>query len=320
MSAIARRARLGRCPAGIRSLAALSPGDIAKTNAHVEKTPITGVLWEQRRTRLNLGMKPEGKSNRSEPVIQEKSVKDSRMSVAYDFVGNPSLRHLYVDSTAHALLGKLLEDLDALAGNIAAVHCDDSNDDTAPRSLVTASVDKIIQRGCISVDRDYCLYGQMAFVGRSSMDILIHMHLGSAVRSRGGEVPPLSESLLKCYFTYAARDPFTAKSVPVNRLVAETPDEHLIFQERQAVADARRKPPVASSESRELLTGLVERGSAMVDMPALAHPNAVLMARTALENCFLCHPQNVNTAGAVFGGFLSEYVSCVLLARGLHAS
>jgi acyl-coenzyme A thioesterase 9 len=44
----------------------------------------------------------------------------------------------------------------------------------------------------------------------------------------------------------------------------------------------------------------------MEDMPALAHPNAVLMRQTALENSLVCQPQNVNTAGRVFGGFLSK--------------
>jgi acyl-coenzyme A thioesterase 9 len=228
------------------------------------------------------------------------------VATSYDFVNDPSLKHLYVASCGHILTGKLFEDLDALAGNIAAVHCDDDDDLTAPLSLVTASVDKIIQRGGIPLDRDYVLYGQMAYVGNSSMDILIHMHTGDSVRKNGGECPPLSGSLLKSYFTYAARDPLSAKSVKVHRLLPETADEQHIFEERLRVVTERRRPPAEAHTSRARLTALVERGSSMVDMPALAHPNAVLMSRTALENCFLCQPQNVNTAGAVFGGFLSE--------------
>ncbi|CAM9123813.1 unnamed protein product, partial [Ectocarpus fasciculatus] len=269
------------------------------------KTPITGDLWEQRRKLLKLGLQFDGMvGSRQQTEVVEKTVEGSRMSVSYDFVGNPSLKHLYVDTSGNILLGKLFEDLDALAGNIAAVHCDDDDETTAPLSLVTASVDKIIQRGTISLDRDYCLFGQMAYVGRSSMDILIHMHKGSSVRKHNGAVPPLSESLLKCYFTYAARDPFSGKSVTVNRLLPTTPAEQDIFEERESVVAMRKNSSPVQPTSRHMLTNLVERGSAMVDMPALAHPNAVLMARTALENCFLCHPQNVNTAGAVFGGFL----------------
>jgi hypothetical protein len=41
------------------------------------------------------------------------------------------------------LIGKLLEDLDALAGNIAFLHCDDNNPDTRSLHVVTAAVDTI---------------------------------------------------------------------------------------------------------------------------------------------------------------------------------
>lgn len=41
-------------------------------------------------------------------------------------------------------------------------------------------------------------------------------------------------------------------------------------------------------------------------MPALAQSNAVLIRQTALENSFICQPQNVNVAGTIFGGFLSK--------------
>lgn len=292
---------------GVRFLPTMTAGEVAKLNAHVEKTPITGELWEQRRKLLKLGITFDGAGSRSQVNVLEKTVRDSRMSIGYDFVNDSSLKHLYVASCGNILLGKLFEDLDALAGNIAAIHCDDNDDWTAPLSLVTASVDKIIQRGDIPLDRTYVLFGQMAYVGNSSMDILIHMHTGDSVRKHNGECPPLKESLLKSYFTYAARDPHTSKSVKVNRLLPETEDETYIFTHRQSLVAARKKKAQECHLNRQTLTALVERGSSMVDMPALAHPNAVLMSRTGLENCFLCHPQNVNTAGAVFGGFLSKY-------------
>ena len=48
-----------------------------------------------------------------------------------------SLRDLYVDALGNVLTGKLFEDLDALAGNIAYSHCDDNNPLTRPLTLVT---------------------------------------------------------------------------------------------------------------------------------------------------------------------------------------
>ena len=47
--------------------------------------------------------------------------------------------------------------------------------------------------------------------------------------------------------------------------------------------------------------------ASFADMPALAHANAVLMKNTSLENSVICQPQNTNTAGRVFGGFLSKW-------------
>jgi len=54
------------------------------------------------------------------------------------------------------------------------------------------------------------------------------------------------------------------------------------------------------------LQQLIDRGQSLQDMPALAHANTILMRSTTMENSFICQPQNVNTAGRVFGGFLSE--------------
>jgi acyl-coenzyme A thioesterase 9 len=98
--------------------------------------------------------------------------------------------------------------------------------------------------------------------------------------------------------------------VKINKLVPSSPYEQVVFNIRQRKLQQRKKQKqVVQTDAQRasetaVLTALVERGSAIVDMPALAHPNAVLMGQTTLENCFLCQPQNGNMAGSVFGGFL----------------
>jgi len=54
----------------------------------------------------------------------------------------------------------------------------------------------------------------------------------------------------------------------------------------------------------ELAAKLLLRGRVVHDMPALTPPNQILMHLTSLENVVICQPQNVNTSGRVFGGFL----------------
>lgn len=56
---------------------------------------------------------------------------------------------------------------------------------------------------------------------------------------------------------------------------------------------------------------------AMMDLPALAHGDAVLMHRTKLHNTFTCQPQQRNMHGRVFGGFLMRRAA---LSHSTHAS
>jgi acyl-coenzyme A thioesterase 9 len=204
-------------------------------------------------------------------------------------------------------IGKLLEDLDALAGNVAMKHCDDSNENTTPVNLVTASVDRIIQSHPLTMQSDYALVCQMAYVGRSSLDIIIRMHRVEDIQAAvSGNPAALGPCVLTSVFTFAARDYSTGKPKQVNRLVPETPDEIDLYKQREALAIQRKNSKKQGMRiDKELLTPLVERGAAVVDMPALAHPNAVLMSQTRLENCFICEPQKVNFYGIIFGGYLS---------------
>ncbi len=47
----------------------------------------------------------------------------------------------------------------------------------------------------------------------------------------------------------------------------------------------------------------------MLDLPALARGDAVLMQHTKLQNTFTCQPQQRNMHGRVFGGFLMRWSS-----------
>ena len=55
-----------------------------------------------------------------------------------------TLRDLYIDALGNILTGKLFEDLDALAGNVAFAHCDDNNPLSRPLSLVTGRYSNLL--------------------------------------------------------------------------------------------------------------------------------------------------------------------------------
>lgn len=107
----------------------------------------------------------------------------------------------------------------------------------------------------------------------------------------------------------------------INKLVPSSPYEQAVFEIRHRKLQQRKKQTSMKKSKQsfvenDVLTALVERGSALMDMPALAHSNAVLMSQTTLENCFICQPQNVNMAGSVFGGFLMHRAYDIAAAAG----
>lgn len=162
-------------------------------------------------------------------------------------------------------------------------------------------------------------------MGSSSLDVLMEIHkvkdiqgTPDAVGVDDGGAVMIEETapsrLLSSLFTYVARDRSTGKACAVNRFVPTGKAEEDLCARRGALAQSRKSAKraigdskgVPESEAQAVLLSLVERGSAMEDMPALASSNSVLMRLTALENSLVCQPQNVNMAGRVFGGYLSK--------------
>jgi acyl-coenzyme A thioesterase 9 len=291
-----------------------------------EKTPITISLWDKRkeyREREELikksGLPVEAKTSKK-PV-------DSRVDARYDFGCTAGLKELYIDSFGNVLMGKLLEDLDALAGNVAFFHCDDEDPDTSALSLVTAGVEKIkFERRGVPLDNDLIITGQVVYTGSSSLDVLIEAHVAPSTSNHNPhhntakvrllDPAAADTKVLSSVFTYVARNKETGKAAKIIALDMEgeeTSDyERAFFTERQAQAVLRKKIRTgeATPEKRleltdELRWKMLEKGKSMTNMPALhAHNNSVLQQTTALENSFICEPQKSNTGGRVFGGFL----------------
>ena len=137
-----------------RSLSSAGPG--------VFHSPITKHLWE---TRLPVV------GTESPTSVVDKPPSASMVDVVYDFSSNETLREQYINPWGHLRHSMILEDIDALAGNVAALHADDDDDKTAPHKLVTASVDKVHFRWRVRPDRDLRLRGVASWVGRSSMEV-----------------------------------------------------------------------------------------------------------------------------------------------------
>lgn len=285
----------------------------------VEKTPITSQLWKLRRHTKEINSCLDYDTAPKVPTDT---------TISYRFSEN-SLRDLYVDLKGQVLLGKLFEDFDSIAGNIAFAHCfNKSNQDVL--SLVTAAVDyiKVVKGKTLSASMDYNLCGKVIWVGRSSLDVAVELHeltprMNGANDTGAGAadivmVPGDETLVLSSVFTYVARDKSTKKGYEImNKLSPQTPSEIEHFNTREQFAHEKKalqaklkatgaQPhnALALGVSDAIVQQHLARGRSLLDMPSLCANRMILMSSTQLENSFITQPQNVNTGGKVFGGLL----------------
>jgi acyl-coenzyme A thioesterase 9 len=225
-----------------------------------------------------------------------------------------------------------LEDLDALAGNIAFNHvqgvgelniiiiCDyyiefishhfypviTTNKQTIlDVMIVTAGVDRIRIRERPKIGVDQYLSGKVTWVGSSSMEIRMVIS-----ESEDG-----SNEWLESYFTFVTLDPVTKKSIKICPLLPQTEEERVHFElgavKAQAKKVARRnKIQVGRPLSEESLAvdrraaELLDAAGPLLRMPTLADPNTILMDATAHSNAMVAQPQSRNLHDRIFGGFL----------------
>ncbi|XP_058756167.1 acyl-coenzyme A thioesterase 2, chloroplastic isoform X3 [Vicia villosa] len=265
-------------------------------------SPVTTALWEARtKTFERLLDPPRDAPPQSELVTRTPS--QSRTGILYNFSSDFVLREQYRDPWNDVRIGKLLEDLDALAGTISVKHCSDEDSTTRPLILVTASVDKIVLKKPITVNIDLTIVGSVIWVGHSSMEIQLEV-----TQSKQGDDD--SDSIvLTANFIFVARDSKTGKAAPVNRLSPETAREKLLFEQAEARNNLKKrkrggeKKDLENGEEKKLKDLLAE-GRIFCDMPALADRDSILLRDTSLENSLLCQPQQRNIHGRIFGGFL----------------
>ena len=260
--------------------------------------PIVRELWEQRQRH----------GTKHEPNAEFKHPSHSKTTIDYNFKSNEFLREAYQSPGGTMRFGKVLEDLDALAGNIAHHHVAGYGEDRL--MLVTAAVDRIALRNIPVLENDQRLSGQVTFVGSSSMEIRMQIHELS-----GDDNNEKPEHWLEGYFTFVAVNPETNRPVKICPLIPKTSEERAVFELgslKAAAKKAARKKGIGNGkplteeaikmESRA--EQLMNDAFPLLRMPSLADPNAILMVHTQMQNCMIAQPQVRNLSNKIFGGFL----------------
>ena len=278
---------------------------LCAASAGRHQTPIVDALWKKR-AQIQAASPPADKTP-DERVLISKPPSESKQEMTYTFSSDPDLADTYRNPWGNVRVGRLLEDLDALAGTIAFEHCRTPGEEAL--LLVTASVDRIVYRHRPNLNDDITLSGNVTWVGRSSMEI------GMQARSSWADEPFLEAS-----FTFVARSRGTNKPASINPLDVHQPgcqpDSHAkaafsLGAQRDANRKALRKIAKESVYGHTLdadtignAHALLAKSKPLLSMPALAEQSEILLSETILHNCLIAQPQQRNTAGRIFGGFL----------------
>lgn len=279
------------------------------------KNPIVAKLWAMRHdAKERLGLTDDASTSTTQVTkaaaaalrepkavsAQGKSSKtplESATSISYPFSTDEFLLETYINPWGEIRFGKILEDLDALAGNIAFNHVEGTP------LIVTAGVDRIRLRHRPQIGSDQHLSGKVTWVGRSSMEIRMQIADDSG------------DEWMEAYFTFVTLDPETKKPVGMPALVPETNEERALFELGALKAQAKKAvrknmshlgQPLteASLELDKQAAALLREAGPLMNMPSLADPHSILMASTKMQNAMVAQPQLRNLHERIFGGFL----------------
>ncbi|KAJ3394544.1 Acyl-coenzyme A thioesterase 9, mitochondrial [Entophlyctis sp. JEL0112] len=328
----------------------------SSTSQHIAQLPphaadsrnrslLTSSLWAHRINSRILQLQNERPAASASPD-RHRSASDSFVRVSLPFLSDENLLEEYRNPFGSIRVGKILEDLDALAGSVAYLHCSG-----ADLSIVTASVDRIDLVKDIPADRDVSIFGYVTYVGRSSMEVSIEMEtipldsessiendspLGSLKFTRNKN-DKRGELLLSAKFIMVARDPKTNKAAPVPQLRLDTDAERKLFakgaqnkvaKQLQDQTALSNRPP--SVEEMALVHNLYKEymqyipsseGSSDTGRGILPKPdNIVWMKDTLVQNINLTFPQDRNIHNKIFGGYLMRLAYEVASVTGIMFS
>ncbi|KAI7823815.1 HotDog domain-containing protein, partial [Gamsiella multidivaricata] len=236
-----------------------------------------------------------------------KKMQDSYTEIILPFGKDKALLEEYINFGGTVRHGKIMEDLDALAGAISYKHCDDGNPDSAPLTIVTASVDRIDFLKPLSIS-DLRLSGHVTYVGYSSMEVFMKME---EISTKDPEQH--GDTILVARFTMVARDALSGKAAQVNPMLLQNEPEKKLFQmgedhkarKRLASEQALTKRP-PTEEERFLIHDLYLEYS-KYDDPYVKEKKPDTdewMADTKMSAIQIMQPQDRNIHNKIFGGYL----------------
>ncbi|KAM4047497.1 LOW QUALITY PROTEIN: acyl-coenzyme A thioesterase 9, mitochondrial [Anomaloglossus baeobatrachus] len=238
--------------------------------------------------------------------LPPRRMKDSYIEVMLPLGTEPQLREKYLNVYNNVRFGRILEDLDSLGVLICYTHTKSEARNMSPLSIVTALVDKIdLRKQIVSPDCDIKLTGHVSWVGKTSMEVKMHMlQLHDGIYS----------TVLDATFVMVARDPENRRPAFVNPIVPDGPEEEKLLQQGElnklrrvefSTASLLKMAPTAEERKivHDMFLNTLDTKTVSFRSRVLP-PNSVWMEDAKLKGLEICHPQQRNIFNRIFGGFL----------------
>uniref|UniRef100_A0A7S4HL79 HotDog ACOT-type domain-containing protein n=1 Tax=Vannella robusta TaxID=1487602 RepID=A0A7S4HL79_9EUKA len=229
---------------------------------------------------------PEGKSRE---VPESRTVADSTVETILPFSTDERLRAEYLSFRNQIRIGKLLENMDLAAGQVAYLHADPYRENTV---MVTAACDRItLQNEIIHTDYDIKVRGFPTYVGRSSMEIRVEL-----TQEQTG-------AKLTGYFLFASRNAkdFSSKVLPA--LTLSSPEEEKLFKH----AKERKEHMKRDRQNFDIMKLPTPEERIVIHELFLARKNGAKerpLKETRFDSTIYMHPREQNIHGHIFGGYL----------------
>ncbi|KAJ8403289.1 hypothetical protein AAFF_G00355060 [Aldrovandia affinis] len=289
--------------------------DMAEGNSHLHVTNVRNRLretvgastnWRDHQQAMAERASLSSQLARSQDDLPVRRMKDSYVEVHLPLGTQPDLREKYLTFHDSVRFGRILEDLDSLAGLICYSHTKNDALQRSPLSIVTATVDKIdMRKHIIYPDCDIKFTGHVTWVGKSSIEAKIQMS-----QFHDGAYSPV----LDATFVMVARDPENKRAAYVNPLMPEGPEEEKLFHEGETNKKRRVELSTASllkfaptAEERKTIHSLFldTLDSKTVSFHSrILPPKSVWMGGAKMKGLEICHPEERNVFNRIFGGFL----------------
>lgn len=220
-------------------------------------------------------------------------------------------------------IGRILEDIDSLAGMIAIKHSYTTCFDTTILQCVTASLDKIELLQEFSEFNNYRLSGYVSFTGNSSMEVSISCHkIPQNLRIESFREENMETLVMTARFIMVCLNKNSLEKIIVPKLLIGTKGEEMI-EKRGAENKSRREyqKEISIFKQAPTVKELQKVHQFFLNSTPDGNVKSFTMKSTMKESIIVTHPQDKNVYNKIFGGYLMRiayelaYATCILACK-----